>query len=93
MNIEISQKIVFEAIKTILDTEKEFDTNTTLLGEKAILDSMKLVELCLELEDKAEENNFEFNWQSKTVLSQTNSIFRSIDTLSNEFLRQSKEKK
>ena len=38
MNIEISQKIIFEAIKTILDTEKEFDTNTTLLGKKAILD-------------------------------------------------------
>ena len=93
MDIKKSKKIVYEAIKNILDSEEDFDDSSPLIGENAILDSMKLVELCLELEDKSEENDFEFDWQSKSTLSRTNSIFRSIKTLSDEFFQQSKIKK
>jgi hypothetical protein len=47
--------------------------------------------LCLSLEEIAEEG-FEFDWTSKTAMSKSKSMFRSIESLAEEFLSQ-KEKK
>ena len=54
-------KVILDGIedKTIQVTDV-----TPLLGDGSILDSMKLVELCLSLEDFAEEIGFEFDWTS-----------------------------
>ena len=38
------------------------------------------------------KNNFEFIWTSEATMSKTNSIFRSIDSLAEEFANQSKTK-
>ena len=91
-----------EAITSVIETVKQLDCEkddvqitkeTKLFGENALLDSMKLVELCLSLEDKAEDLNFEFNWTSDSAMSNTKSIFLSIETLSKEFLRQYQARK
>ena len=50
---------------------------------------MKLVELCLLLEDIADENGFEFDWMSESALSKSRSIFRSVAALAEEFTNQS----
>ena len=54
---------------------------------------MKLVELCVLLEDLATELNFEFDWQSEKAMSKMNSVFKSAETISKEFIKQYKNKK
>ena len=51
---------------------------------------MKLVELCLELEDKASEMGFEFDWTSEKAMSRAGSMFRTVGTLAEEFTKQNR---
>ena len=60
-----------------------------LVGEKSTLDSIKLVQVCVALEDIAEKYGFEFDWTSATTMSQTQSMFRSVNSLAKEFAKQS----
>lgn len=66
----------------------ELQDNAQLIGADSFLDSMKLVEVCLTLEDKADELGFEFDWTSDATLSKSRSMFRSISSLAEEFCRQ-----
>lgn len=54
-----------------------------------MLDSMKLVEVCLALEDLADEHGFEFDWTSDAAMSKSRGMFRSVSALSEEFASQS----
>ena len=85
-----SKKIIIKVISKILDKKFKIIDDMKLIGAESPLDSMKLVEICVSLEDIAEQHNFEFIWTSEATMSKTNSIFRSIDTLAEEFANQSK---
>ena len=78
-------QIILDGIedKTIQVTD-----NTPLIGDGSVLDSMKLVELCLTLEDFAEEKGFEFDWTSDQAMSRSRSMFRTIGSLASEFTNQ-----
>ena len=85
-----------EIIKEIFiedDANLDITNNMTLFGSDSALDSMKLVELCLALEDKASEIGFEFDWTSENAMSKSRSIFKSIESLAEEFVNQQKRKK
>ena len=83
---------VFEEIKNVSeDKESIINKTTPLIGDEATIDSVDLVEMCLELEDFAVELGFEFDWTSEKAMSATNSIFKDAGSLSNEFIRQWKE--
>ena len=71
------------------DNNVKIDENISLLGDKSALDSLKLIELCLILEDRAEEMGFEFDWTSEKAMSKSRSIFKTPLTLAKEFLKQS----
>ena len=75
-------QIILDGIedKTIQVTD-----NTPLIGDGSVLDSMKLVELCLTLEDFAEEKGFEFDWTSDQAMSRSRSMFRTAGSLASEF--------
>ena len=89
-----------EIFKTVLDVAKEvhldaeisenITKDTPLVGNASLLDSMALVQLCLALEDKAQEIGFEFDWTSETAMSKSKGMYRSITALANEFYRQYK---
>ena len=64
-----------------------------LIGKEAGLDSMKLVELCLALEDKAGDLGFEFDWTSEAAMSRSRSLFRTVTSLAEEFLAQAEKEK
>ena len=64
---------------------------TRLIGTKANIDSMQLVEICLALEDLSDEVGFEFDWSSENAMSQSSSMFRDVESLANEFFDQSKK--
>jgi acyl carrier protein len=64
-----------------------------LIGSESVLDSMKLVELCLALEDMAVEIGFEFDWTSDAAMSRSRSMFRTAGSLVAEFIIQMEAKK
>ena len=68
----------------------EITDTMPLIGGDSPVDSMKLVELCLALEDKASGIGFEFDWTSDNAMSKSRGMFRSIHSLAEEFANQSK---
>ncbi len=81
---------VFAAISKLAQEAGTAITDATpLIGDGSVLDSMRLVELCLSLEDLAGEHGFEFDWTSEAAMSRSRSIFRTAGALADEFVRQS----
>ncbi len=66
-------------------SKEDFTESTPLVGSVSNVDSMILIELCLELEDIANELGFEFDWKSEKAMSSLYSIFKDADSLANEF--------
>lgn len=89
MNIEKAKEIVIFAITNALEDKVNISEDMQLIGGESLLDSMKLVEVCLELEDLAEEYGFEFDWTSEATMSKSRSMFRSVTSLAEEFANQS----
>ena len=89
MNIEQATEIVISAISDALEGKSEVSENMQLIGGESLLDSMKLVEVCLALEDLADEHGFEFDWTSEAAMSKSRSMFRSVAALVEEFASQS----
>lgn len=89
MNNTDAVNLVLQVVNHIVDGEGEINKDTSLLGNGSILDSMMLVEVCLALEDIADENGFEFDWTTETAMSKSRSMFRSISALAEEFAKQS----
>ena len=80
---------IFAAITDLLeDRSLTITPETRLIGDGSVLDSMKLVELCLFLEDYAGEQDFEFNWTSAVAMSKSRSMFRTAGALIAEFISQ-----
>ena len=85
---------VFTLISQLLENKSVSVTDEMpLIGDESVLDSMKLVELCLTLEDEAAEIGFEFDWTSDAAMSRSRSMFRSAGSLVAEFISQMESKK
>ena len=89
MNIDQAKKIVISVISKILEGKSKITEDMQLIGGESLLDSMKLVEVCLALEDLADEHGFEFDWTSEAAMSKSRSMFRSVTALAEEFANQS----
>ena len=89
MNIEKAKEIIISVINDTLEGKSVITDKMQLIGGESLLDSMKLVEVCLALEDIAEEHGFEFDWTSEAAMSKSRSMFRSIAALAEEFANQS----
>ena len=80
---------VFNQISQLLEDKSLTVTDhMPLIGGESLLDSMKLVELCLALEDKAADMGFEFDWTSDAAMSRSRSMFRTAGSLAAEFICQ-----
>lgn len=89
MDFKESKDVVISAISGVLKGDEKISEETFLIGDGGLLDSMKLVEVCLMLEDLADEHGFEFDWTSAATMSKSRSIFRTVRTLAEEFTTQS----
>ena len=79
---------IIEEIKQLIEDDSiEIEKNTPLIGEDSPLDSMNIVNLCLRLEDIASTQGFNFDWSGETM-SKSKSMFRTVASLSEEFLKQ-----
>ena len=93
-SIESVKSEVFSQIAQLLENKSLIVTDDMpLIGGEGVLDSMKLVELCLALEDKAAEIGFEFDWTSDAAMSRSRSMFRTADSLAAESVSQMESKK
>ena len=87
-----SDDAVLEEVRACLtDDSIELLPTTPLIGDGRVLDSLRLVELCVRLEDRSAEMGFEFDWTSEAAMSRSRSIFRTIAALQEEFSRQQAE--
>ena len=89
----LEQKVYSVIGNLVQDGTVKIVATTPLIGDGNVLDSMKLVELCLLLEDMAAEMGFEFDWTSAAAMSKTRSIFRTAGALAGEFQAQKERKK
>jgi hypothetical protein len=86
--IELAIVLTEIILKTIDDNEISLNGTSRLLGINSPVDSMKLVEICINLENYAETLDFQFDWTSANAMSKSKSIFRTIDSLIEEFIKQ-----
>ena len=82
---DIKHDVFLVILDGIEDKTIQVTDDTPLIGDGKVLDSMKLVELCLALEDFAEEKGFEFDWTSDQAMSRSRSMFRTAGSLASEF--------
>ena len=92
MNIAQAKELVIAVITEALKGEVEIKDDTPLIGGVSSFDSVKLVEICLTLEDLANEHGFEFDWTAESTMSKSHSMFRSVAALAEEFASQSEVK-
>ena len=89
INKEEATEIILKTIKNISKSKIKVSSESSLIGGEALFDSMKLVELCVTLEDLAEKKGFIFDWTSSDAMSRSRSIFRNVKALAKEFSEQS----
>ena len=89
MNLDEAKSIVIRVVETVLEGNASASEDMQLIGGESSLDSMKLVEVCLALEDIADEKGFEFDWTSEAAMSKSRSMFRTVKSLAEEFANQS----
>lgn len=93
MTAAVKSEIFLKIHSLLEDKSIEVTDDMPLIGGNGVLDSMKLVELCLMLEDMASDLGFEFDWTSDTAMSRSRSMFRTVQSLAVEFLEQLETKK
>ena len=89
MNIQQAKEIVISEVSNVLEGKVEIMEEMQLIGKDSLLDSMNIVEVCLALEDLADEQGFEFDWTSEAAMSKSRSMFRNVAALAEEFANQS----
>ena len=77
MNIDQAKKIVISVISKILEGKSKITEDMQLIGGESLLDSMNLVEVCIALEDLADEQGFEFDWTSEAAMSKSCLLYTS----------------
>jgi acyl carrier protein len=88
-SIEVAKSEVFAEIsRLITDKSLAVTEDLPLIGSESALDSMRLVELCITLEDKAAALGFEFDWTSDVAMSRSRSMFRTAGSLASEYFSQ-----
>lgn len=85
---DVSQQILDSIGQLAHGRSETISEDTPLIGDGSVLDSMSLVELCLSLEDLADELGFTFDWTSEAAMSRSRSMFRTAGSLIAEFLSQ-----
>jgi len=78
--------IIIDCLRNYLEgqgLDNKIDETTELFGTNAILDSMGLVNLVIDIESKFLNDGIEISLVSEDAMSRRNSPFRTVSTLSN----------
>ena len=80
-------------IKDVLEGDTDINPQSSLIGGNSSIDSMGLVQICLALEERSQSEGFSFDWTSEKAMSSLNSIFKTAESLTEEYNRQLMEHK
>ncbi len=87
MNKTEATEIVISAVKEYIDDENiAINESAILLGNDAVVDSIGLVNLIVDVESALAEKDIEITLTSEDAMSRRKSPFRSVDTLSDYIL-------
>ena len=86
--MDIRARVLSTIQSRVDDAAVTVEDQTPLIGDGSILDSLKLVDVCLALEDLASELDFEFDWTSEAAMSRSRSMFRTAGSLADAFVKQ-----
>ena len=89
----LSCEELIHVIKDVLEEEFDINPKSSLIGGNSSIDSMGLVQICLALEERSQSEGFSFDWTSEKAMSSLNSIFKTVETLTEEYNRQVMEQK
>lgn len=88
----ITPEEILEIIKGSIDSDNiQMSVDSHLIGSNSMVDSMGLVQTCIALEDKSQEDGFNFDWTSEKAMSTMSSVFKSPSSLAYEYNRQLKQ--
>ena len=79
---------LIHVIKDLLEDDIDINPQSSLIGGNSSIDSMGLVQICLALEERSQSEGFSFDWTSEKAMSSLNSIFKTAETLTEEYNRQ-----
>lgn len=91
MDKEQIEKLLYEVLNDYFETQEinEKATKTTILfGNGAILDSMGLVNVIIDIESRFLDDDKEISLTSEQAMSRRNSPFRTIETLADYIFEQ-----
>lgn len=89
----LSSVELIDVIKSFIDEQADIDPQSSLIGGDSLIDSVGLVQICLALEERSQSEGFSFDWTSEKAMSSLNSIFKTPQTLTEEYNRQLAESK
>jgi acyl carrier protein len=84
MNLEDVKTIVTGIVSDYCESQEiqvKVNGETRLVGMKAEIDSLGLVTIIIDLESRFLDDGYEISLTSEKAMSQKNSPFRSVDTL------------
>lgn len=89
MNREKIAEVVITSLTDYLESRGEnikVDEQTYLVGRKAVIDSIGLVNIIVDVEGKLLDEDIEITLLSEKAMSQTNSPFKNVGTLTDFIL-------
>jgi len=89
----ITTQQLIQIINDVAEADIDLASDSSLVGGGSFIDSMVLVQICLALEERSQSDGFSFDWTSDKAMSSLNSIFKTIETLAEEYNRQLSENK
>ena len=84
----LSCEDLIDVINDIIEEDISINRQSPLIGGDSSIDSMGLVQICLALEERSQSEGFSFDWTSEKAMSSLNSIFKTAETLTEEYNRQ-----
>jgi acyl carrier protein len=91
MDIQSVKELVYEVISNYLEIHEissEINDNTALIGSHAIVDSMGLVSIIVDIESELLDHDVEVSLTSEKAMSRKVSPFRSVGALANFIVEQ-----
>lgn len=76
----MSNELVLQKVRQLTENNS-ISLDSKLIGSSGVLDSLGLVELCIQLEDEAREDGFEFDWTSDSAMSNSRGVFQTVASL------------
>lgn len=89
MDVEQSKQAIIQILSDVSDGQIAATEATKLSGAGSEVDSLRILEVCIALEDLAKEQGFSFDWTSDEAMARSQTVFQTVASLAEDFATQS----